>query len=99
MRTTRLPYELLIRWDRDGRLAGAHAQFRYVTTNDDGSVAGEFLGAAEPLSSAGADGFPLSDVLSQAQTAALATLEAVTAERDALTARLAAAPPAAPAAG
>ncbi|MBP2294404.1 hypothetical protein J2851_004193 [Azospirillum rugosum] len=43
------------------------------------------MGAAEPVAVAGADGFPLSDILDQTLTAALA-------ERDALAARLAGTP-------
>ncbi len=92
MQAARHPYELLVRWDRGGRLAGAHAQFRYVTTAEDGSVVGEFVGAAEPVAVAGTAGFPLADILSEAHIATLATLAAVTAERDELAARLSAAP-------
>lgn len=105
MRTKQLPYEFMVRWDGNGRLAGAHAQFRYVTTADDGTLIGEFVGAAEPVAVAGANGFPLADILSDIQAAALASLQAVTAERDALAARHAAAsalpdlPPNPPAAG
>lgn len=81
MQTTRHPYEFLARWGRDGRLAGAHAQFRYVTMADDGTVLGEFVGAAEPVAVMEAAGFPLSDILSPLQTAALV-------ERDLLAARI-----------
>lgn len=61
MITEKVPYELLVRWDETGRLAGAHIQFRYVTRDGgiDGStgggpdggaaVLGEFLGPAEPV--------------------------------------------------
>ena len=90
MQTRQIPYEFMVRWDRDGRLAGAHVQFRYVTATDAGAFVGEFVGAAEPVAAAGASGFPLHDILPEVQAAALATLEAVTAERDALAARLAA---------
>lgn len=89
MQTTKHPYEFLVRWDRDGRLAGAHVQFRYVTV-DDGAVVGEFVGAAEPVGLAGASGFPLADILPAIQAAAIAALESVTAERDALAAQIAA---------
>ena len=90
MQTTKHPYEFLARWDRSGRLSGAHAQFRYVTTAGDGSVIGEFAGAAEPVAIAGAAGFPLSDLLSEMQVAVIAELDAVRAERDTLAAQLAA---------
>ncbi|NYZ17828.1 hypothetical protein HL658_35245 [Azospirillum sp. RWY-5-1] len=85
MQTKKLPYEFLARWDQDGRLAGAHAQFRYVTLADDGSVIGEFTGPAEPVAAAGDAGFPLADILGELQIAALA-------ERDRLAARLAVLP-------
>ncbi|MBP2294245.1 hypothetical protein J2851_004034, partial [Azospirillum rugosum] len=38
MKTEKHAYEFLVRWDRDGRLSGAHAQFRYVTRDEDGAV-------------------------------------------------------------
>ena len=83
MQTTKHPYELLVRWDCAGRLSGAHAQFHYVTTDEDGSVLGEFVGAAEPVSMADSAGFPLSDILPPLQSAALAELDRLRAERDA----------------
>ena len=57
MITEKVPYELLVRWDETGRLAGAHIQFRYVTRDGStdgsphgaGAVLGEFLGPAEPV--------------------------------------------------
>ncbi|HZW07964.1 MAG TPA: hypothetical protein VFF65_12650 [Phycisphaerales bacterium] len=82
MQTTKQPYEFLARWDKSGKLAGAHIQWRYVVTGDDGSVVTESATAAEPI---GADtAFPLSDLLQQVTTDALASLASVTAERDAL---------------
>ena len=75
MQTTKHAYEFLVRWDRDGHLSGAHAQFRFVTRDETGAVQGEFLGPAEPVAIAGAAGFPLADILSDMQAAALAELE------------------------
>ncbi|CAO3411693.1 hypothetical protein [Azospirillum largimobile] len=53
MITEKVPYELLVRWDETGLLAGAHAQFCYVTrdggADGGGTVLGEFLGPAEPV--------------------------------------------------
>ncbi len=37
MQAERKPYELLVRWDTDGNLLGAHVQWSNVVTNDDGS--------------------------------------------------------------
>lgn len=73
MNTTKKPYELLIRWDQEGKLAGAHVQYRFVITDGDAVVA-ESVGQAEPLSLAG---FPLSEVLSTAQADALAECESL----------------------
>ncbi|PWC40465.1 hypothetical protein [Azospirillum sp. TSO35-2] len=75
MQTMKLPYEFLVRWDQQGNLAGAHAQFRYVTTDEAGTVIGEFVGPAEPVVVAGANGFPLAAVLTQEQIAAFAGAE------------------------
>jgi hypothetical protein len=88
MQTSKQPYELLIRWGQSGALAGAHVQHRYVTT-DDGNVVGEFVGQAEPLTIQNADGFPLGDILNEAQAEALTAYGTVLAERDAALARVA----------
>lgn len=75
---------------------GAAAVFGVVAAvlpealDDAGTVLGEFLGVAEPVAAAGNAGFPLDEILSEVQAAALASLAAVTAERDALAAALAA---------
>ncbi|WP_448207295.1 hypothetical protein [Azospirillum sp. sgz302134] len=89
MQTTKHPYEFLVRWDRNGHLAGAHAQFRYVTRGDDGAFAGEFVSPAEPVAVAGASGFPLADLLSEVQASALAALETARADLEAARAEIA----------
>ncbi|NUB25639.1 hypothetical protein [Azospirillum brasilense] len=89
MQTTKHPYELLIRWDQTGALAGAHVQHRYVIRDDAGKVIGETLGSAEPLTLESAAGFPLGDLLAQTHIDALARTSALDAERDALAARVA----------
>jgi hypothetical protein len=86
MQTNKRPYEMLIRWNADGVLAGAHVQHRFITT-DGASVIGEFLGQAEPLTIQNAAGFPLGDILNEAQAEALAAYGTVLAERDAALAR------------
>ncbi len=103
MQTEKKPYELLIRWDQTGALVGAHVQHRYVITGDDGAVITETLGGAEPLTLDNAVGFPLGDILTQAQADALTAYGAAATERDAalariaqLEAQLASQPPAAP---
>jgi hypothetical protein len=87
MQTTKHPYELLIRWDQRGALSGAHVQYRYVI-EDSGQVVGESVGSAEPLT---LGDFPITELLNQAQASALEQVQALTAERNALAAQLAAA--------
>lgn len=89
MQTDKKPYELLIRWDQSGALAGAHVQHRYVITGDDGAVITETLGGAEPLTLDTAAGFPLGDLLTQVQADALTAKATADAERDAALARVA----------
>lgn len=62
MQTTRLPYELLFRWNADGTLSGAHVQWRLVIYDDTGAVIGETVTPPVPLSDPAAAGFPLSDL-------------------------------------
>jgi hypothetical protein len=80
MQTERQPYELLVRWNQDGKLAGAHVQWRFVTRDDEGNVLGEFIGPAEPVDIGQGNGFPLEDILAKAQADALAELEAARVE-------------------
>jgi hypothetical protein len=83
METTKQPYEFLARWDQSGRLVGAHVQWRYVTT-ENGEVVAEGVTAAEPVAVSGNAGFPLSDLIGQTATDALAAADAAMAERDAM---------------
>ncbi|KAA1057157.1 hypothetical protein [Azospirillum argentinense] len=87
MQTTKTPYELLVRWDQSGTLAGAHVQYRYVIRDGD-AVIGETLGPAEPLTLEAAEGFPLDDILSQVQIDALTAMATAAAERDAALLRM-----------
>jgi hypothetical protein len=77
MNTNQRPYELLIRWNQKGQLAGAHVQYRYVIEDESGSVIGDVPGSAMPLT---IGEFPLSDLLNQAQADALAKVEALKQE-------------------
>lgn len=71
MQVEKKPYEMLVRWDADGKLHGAHVQWSNVVTNDDGTKQVYPLDA-EPLSLDG-NGFPIADVLKEAEAAALAS--------------------------
>ncbi|QCO07545.1 hypothetical protein [Azospirillum argentinense] len=88
MQTVKHPYELLVRWDQSGALQGAHVQYRYVI-RDGVDVIGETIGQALPLTLEAADGFPLGDLLSQAEEDALTGMAAAVAERDTALARVA----------
>lgn len=83
MQTVKKPYELLVRWDRSGALAGAHVQHRYVIVGDDGAALGETLSPAEPLTLDTAAGFPLGNILTRTQTDALTAAGEADKQRDA----------------
>ncbi|CAO3358581.1 hypothetical protein [Azospirillum palustre] len=89
MQTNKLPYELLIRYDLTGWPSGAHVQHRYVIREDDGTVIGDTVGGAEPLTLETAAGFPLGDLLTQVQADALTAKAAADADRDAALVRVA----------
>lgn len=63
------PYELLLRWDTEGKLCGAHVQYRHLVWDESGRPIGEVLDHALPLA---IDDFPLRDILTQAQADAIA---------------------------
>lgn len=71
------PYELLVRWDADGRISGAHVQWRHLLL-EAGRTVGESLSPAEPVAAGLAGGFPLADILTPVQLAALAAAPAAT---------------------
>jgi hypothetical protein len=80
MQTERQPYEPLVRWNQDGKLAGAHVQWRLVITDENGEIVGETVTTAEPVAMGQANGFPLEDILAKVQADALAELEAARVE-------------------
>lgn len=80
METLKQPYELLVRWDKSGHIAGAHVQYRYIT-REAGAVVGEFVSGAEPVDVAAE--FPLQDLLNRAATDALSTTMKKEAEMEA----------------
>jgi hypothetical protein len=62
----RKPYELLVRWDAEGNLIGAHVQWSNVVTNDDGSKQIHPI-TIEPVALTGeGNGVPIARVLKQA---------------------------------
>lgn len=72
MQTISHPYELLIRWDHNGVLAGAHVQWRHVTRDSSGNAVGETLSPPVPLASGITQGFPVEAVLTPATITAFA---------------------------
>ena len=66
MQIERKPYELLVRWDANGKLLGAHIQWSNVVTNDDGSKQ-LYPITVEPVAlTAAGNGVPIADVLNEA---------------------------------
>jgi hypothetical protein len=83
------PYELLVRWDQNGTLHGAHMQWATVVSDDAGAVIGCYPGNVEPVAIAPSQpGFPLTDILSQVQADALTALTTAQQRCDALTEQL-----------
>jgi len=81
--TNVVPYELLVRWDVNGTLQGAHFQNRVVTKDDSGKVVSEGVTDPEPID-------PQSEFVQQLMTseqaAALTALAGVEAMKTALAA-------------
>lgn len=69
-----VPYEVLIRYDDDGKPKGAHIQERRIITMD-GEIIKDDVGAAQPLS---LDGFKTSDLLSKSLRDALIQVNILT---------------------
>jgi hypothetical protein len=89
MNAVKKPYELLVRWDQEGKLRGAHVQWATVVTDNSGTPIGCYPGTVEPISVAqDQSGFPLTDILGQIQADALAALAAVQQRSDALAQQL-----------
>ena len=79
------PYELLVRWDREGKLAGAHVGFRTVI-REDGEAAHEREEPVMPVDIGQGQGFPLNDILTRVQIEALARCAELEAANAALAA-------------
>lgn len=81
MQTDKQPYELLVRWGVDGKISGAHVQWRYIVRDGDVIVT-ESVSKAEPVDIDNTPGYPLDDIIDKTLQDALATVNALTAERD-----------------
>jgi hypothetical protein len=83
MQTVSRPYEFLVRWGLDGKLSGAHIIHRYVI-EDGGVLRDGGVTPARPVATAGEVGFPLADILQQLQIDALAKIDGVVLQAQAL---------------
>lgn len=77
------PYEFLVRWKKDGTISGAHVGFRTLTFKDGIEIA-DTPNNVMPVAVGEASGYPLTDILNQAQIDALVSFDAASAERDSL---------------
>jgi heterodisulfide reductase subunit A-like polyferredoxin len=69
----KIPYEFLARWDHQtGALKGAHVKTFDDVMNREGD--------AQAVAVAGADGFPLGDILTAVEQGAIAAMEAAQTE-------------------
>lgn len=68
-----IPYEFLVRWDyRTGKLNGAHVKVYDSVERKEGD--------AQPVAVAGANGFPLGDILEAVHQGAIKAMEDAQAE-------------------
>ena len=67
---TRTPYEFLVRWDKDGKLSGAHVAF-CDTVKKDGEVIQQTPCAVQAVAVGTQAGFPLAEILDQLHIDAL----------------------------
>lgn len=81
LQTTKVPYEVLFRFDEAGALAGSHVLWR-VVTREDGAVVAEAVLPAEPVAVGSQTGFPLDDLLNEVLQGALLRADAAEANRD-----------------
>jgi 16S rRNA G527 N7-methylase RsmG len=82
MNAEKQPYELLVRWDENGALKGAHVQWRYIVRDESGAIVSESVTPSEAVDIGAGKGFPLADILNTAQADALTKVEALRKERD-----------------
>lgn len=80
MQSTRIPYEVLFRFDAAGALVGSHVQWRHIVTDDLGTKVAEAIESAKPVAMGLTEGFPLDNILTKVQQAAVLQAEAMTAE-------------------
>jgi hypothetical protein len=84
-----IPNELLIRWNDDGVLQGAHVVFLGKVLDDGGKVIAAQPMPPQAISLGESEGFPLSEILNQALIDALKKVEVLERQIEVLTQTLA----------
>jgi len=79
---TKKPYELLVRWDKDGNIAGAHVGFIERTLKDGVEIASRVCDVM-PVGIGAAAGFPLADILETVLIDALTSRDIAIAQKQA----------------
>lgn len=82
MQAIKKPYEILVRYDSDGNLKGAHVAWTHIVTLDDGTIIRKQTNP-EPVDVGQGAGFPIDDLINEVAAGALAAKEAAETERDA----------------
>ncbi|MCY7272379.1 MAG: hypothetical protein LH702_01200 [Phormidesmis sp. CAN_BIN44] len=84
-----LPNELLIRWNDEGVLQGAHVVFLGKVLDDQGNVLAAQPMPPQAIALGEGEGFPLAEILNQALIDALKKIEVLERQRETLTQTLA----------
>lgn len=64
---TKMPYEFLVRWDKEGKLSGEHVGFRTITKKDGVEIV-DTVDPVMPVADGLREGFPLADILALVQS-------------------------------
>jgi hypothetical protein len=84
-----IPNELLIRWDDNGDLQGAHVVFLGKVLDDHGKVLAAQPMPPQSIALGESEGFPLATIMDRALIDALKKIESLEMQREALTQTLA----------
>jgi len=79
---TTQPYELLVRWNANGEISGAHVGFIERTFKDGVEIAHK-IGDVMPVGIGAATGFPLADILEAVHIDALIERDAAISDKNA----------------
>jgi hypothetical protein len=82
VKTEKVPYEVLTRFDSNGEYSGSHVIWRIVVKDDNGDIIAETAMPAASLDDAKADGFPIERVLPNAMSLLATKLQNAEQERE-----------------